>query len=94
MRLPSQGRPQGRPYDWREMFAKKTRIYGIALQSHLSRGFGALAERFTLTATLSVFKNHKPLSFRASICGFLGLALGMYLLLANGMREMFRSPPS
>ena len=66
----------------------------MVAESHLPRGFAGLAERFTVTATLSVLKNQKALSFRASLGGFLGLVLGGCLFIAHGVREIFKLPTS
>jgi fucose permease len=62
----------------------------MVAESHFPRGLIGLAERFTVTAMLSAFKDHKPLAFRASLCRFLGITLGVYLFLANGVREIFK----
>jgi hypothetical protein len=47
-----------------------------------------VADKFSVTVTLSVLKDYKPLSLTASLFGFLGLALGACLFLAKGVKDV------
>lgn len=64
----------------------------VAVKDQLPKALTAVAEKFSVTATLSVLKNYKPLSLTASLSGILGLALGICLFLAKGVKDVLKLP--
>jgi hypothetical protein len=56
---------------------------------YLPKAITALAEKVSVTATLSVsvpgFKEHTPLTLTASLAGFIGLLVGAYLFVSRGI---------
>ena len=68
-------------------------LYLVA-KEHLPKAVTAVADKFSLTVTFSVLKDYKPLSLTASLAGILGLALGIVLFLAKGVKEALKLPSS
>ena len=64
----------------------------VAVQDSLPEAFTAVADQFSVTATFSVLRRYKPLSLTASLPGCLALALGIFLFLAKGVRDVLRLP--
>ncbi len=64
----------------------------LAAKDHLPKALTAVADKFSVTATVSVLKDYKPLSLTASLAGFLGLVLGAYLFLAKGVKDALKLP--
>jgi hypothetical protein len=66
----------------------------LVTRDNLPRALTALAEKFTITGTVSVaikgFKETTPLAVTASLSGLLGLMLGMYLFLEKGINAIFK----
>jgi hypothetical protein len=66
----------------------------IATREYLPSVITELAEKFSVTGTLSVavkgFKETTPLTLTASLAGCIGLLLGAYLFLKKGVNEIFR----
>lgn len=64
----------------------------IAAKDYIPNAIANLAEKFSVTASLSVavpgFKETTPLALTASLSGFIGLALGSYLFLKKGVKEV------
>src|SRR3989475_3809443 len=55
-------------------------------------GVQTCALPISVTATFSVLRRYKPLSLTASLPGCLALALGIFLFLAKGVRDVLRLP--
>ncbi len=66
-------------------------LYLVA-KDHLPKAVTAVADKFSVTATLSVLKDYKPLSLTASLAGILGFALGTFLFLAKGVKDALKLP--
>ncbi len=64
----------------------------LGVQDSLPEAFTAVADQFSVTATFSVLRRYKPLSLTASLPGCLALALGIFLFLAKGVRDVLRLP--
>src|SRR5207244_1098222 len=64
----------------------------VAVKDQLPKALTAVADKFSLTVTLSVLKDYKPLSLTASLSGILGLALGACLFLAKGVKDVLKLP--
>jgi hypothetical protein len=64
----------------------------LAAKDSLPKALTAVADKFSVTVTLSVLKDYKPLSLTASLFGFLGLALGTCLFLAKGVKDVLTLP--
>ncbi len=62
----------------------------LAAKDQLPKALTAVADKFSVTATLSILKSYKPLSLTASLAGFLGLVLGIYLFLAKGVKDALK----
>jgi hypothetical protein len=85
------------PWFWL-LFALALTIVGeslfVVMKDYLPKALTALAEKFSVTATLSVavpgFKETTPLAITATLAGFLGLLIGAYLFIKNGVRELLK----
>lgn len=64
----------------------------LVVKAYLPRALTEVAEKLSVTATISVFKDYKPFSMTASLSGFVGLGLGTCLFLTKGMSEIFKWP--
>ena len=64
----------------------------IAVKDQLPKALTAVVDKFSITATLSVLKDYKPLSLTASLPGIIGLALGACLFLAKGVKDVLKLP--
>ena len=62
------------------------------MKDQLPKALTAVADKFSVTATLSVLKHYKPLSLTASLSGILGLVLGTCLFLAKGVKDVLKLP--
>jgi len=64
----------------------------VVAKGYLPGALTALAEKFLVTASLSVavpgFGETTPLALTASLAGFIGLAIGAYLFIKKGIREV------
>lgn len=63
-------------------------------KEYLPKAVTALAEKFSVTATLSVavrgYKETTPLALTASLSGFIGLVIGAHLFFKNGVRKLLK----
>src|SRR5207245_9676387 len=66
-------------------------LYLVAT-AHLPKAVTAVADKVSMTVTFSVLKDYKPLSLTASLAGILGLALGIVLFVAKGVKDALRLP--
>jgi hypothetical protein len=64
----------------------------LAVKDSLPKAFTAVADKFSVTATVSVLKHYKPLSVTASLSGCLALVLGTFLFLAKGVKDVLKLP--
>ena len=64
----------------------------LAAKDQLPKALTAVADKVSITATLSVLKDYKPLSLTASLSGCFGLVLGIYLFLAKGVKDVLKLP--
>ena len=68
----------------------------LATNDYMPKALTALAEKFTITGTVSVavkgFKETTPLVLTASLSGLIGLVIGSYLFLEKGVGEIFKWP--
>jgi hypothetical protein len=64
----------------------------LAVKASLPKAVTAVVDKFSVTATLSVLKTYKPLSLTASLFGIFGLALGAFLFLAKGVKDVLKLP--
>jgi hypothetical protein len=66
----------------------------VVVQNYLPQALAALAEKFSVTATLSVaapgYKETTPLVLTASLSGFVGLVVGAILFFKNGVRDLLK----
>jgi hypothetical protein len=66
----------------------------IILRQHIPRPLVDVAQRFTLTGTVSVhvkgYETTTPLAMTASAAGLTGLVIGGYLFLQNGLNGVMR----
>jgi hypothetical protein len=68
----------------------------LATKEYLPKALTSLAEKFTITGTVSVavkgYKETTPFALTASLSGLIGLVLGSYLFLEKGVNEVFKWP--
>ena len=64
----------------------------IAVKDQLPKALTAVVDKFSITATLSVLKDYKPISLTASLSGILGFVLGICLFLAKGVKDLLKLP--
>lgn len=68
----------------------------LVTKEYLPKAITLLAEKFSITGTISVtvkgFKETKPLDITASLSGVVGLTLGVYLFLDRGVNAIFKFP--
>jgi hypothetical protein len=89
------------PWFWMG-FAVILAVLGESLFSlskeYLPQAFVELADKFRVTGTISVavagYKETKPLALSASLSGLIGLCIGSYLFLKNGVNAIFKWPKS
>ncbi|MDO8930818.1 MAG: hypothetical protein Q7U97_00345 [Rhodocyclaceae bacterium] len=66
----------------------------VAAKEYLPTALTTLAEKFSVTATLSVavpgYKETTPLALTASLSGFIGLVVGAILFFKNGVRDLLK----
>ncbi len=64
----------------------------LAAKDYIPKTATAVVDKFSVMATLSVLKDYKPVSFTASLSGFLGFVIGMYLFLEKGVKDVLKLP--
>lgn len=64
----------------------------LAVKDFLPTALSAVAEKFSVSVSFSVFKDYQPLSLTTSLAGFIGLGLGVYLFLTRGVAELLEWP--
>jgi hypothetical protein len=64
----------------------------LVVRDQLPAPLRSLAEAFSITARVSVFKDYTPLTLTASLFGLLGLVAGVGLFLAIGAKGIFKRP--
>lgn len=66
----------------------------IVAKEYLPTALSALAEKFSVTATLSVavpgYRETTPLSLTASLSGLIGLLIGAFFFVENGVRDLLK----
>jgi hypothetical protein len=62
-------------------------VYSV-FKDYLVTELTDVADRFSVALTLRAFKNYTPISLNASLPGLVGLAIGSYLFIARGMRDI------
>ena len=64
----------------------------ILLKNNLAAALTGVAEQFSLTMSLTVFRRYQPISLTASLFGLLGLLIGAYLFITKGVKQAFDRP--